>query len=49
MSDVCISVPSIVNMHGVEQYLKIDLSEEEQKLFNYSANTLKEFIKAIEF
>jgi len=48
MSDVCISIPSIVNIHGVEQYLKIDLSEEEQKLFNHSANTLKNFIKAIE-
>ena len=49
MSDVCISIPSIVNIHGVEQYLKIDLSMEEQKLFKHSANTLKEFIKAIKF
>jgi L-lactate dehydrogenase len=49
ISDVCISVPSTVNIHGVEQYLKIELTEEEQKLFNYSAKTLKEFIKAIEF
>jgi len=47
VSDVCISIPSIVNIHGVEQYVKIDLSDEEQKLFNHSANTLKGFIKEI--
>ena len=47
ISDVCISIPSIVNIHGVAQYVKIDLSEEEQKLFKHSANTLKGFIKAI--
>ena len=49
ISDVCISIPSIVNLHGVEQYVKIDLSVEEQKLFKLSANTLKEFIKTIRF
>jgi len=49
VSDVCISIPSIVNINGIEQYVKIDLSDEEQKLFKYSANTLKNFIKAIEF
>jgi len=48
VSDVCISIPSIVNIHGVAQYVKIDLSDEEQELFKHSANTLKGFIKAIE-
>jgi L-lactate dehydrogenase len=48
ISDVCISIPSIVNIHGVGEYVKIDLSDEEQNLFKHSANTLKGFIKAIE-
>src|ERR1035437_1968828 len=48
VSDVCISIPSVVNIHGVGEYVKIDLSDEEQELFKHSANTLKTFIKAIE-
>jgi len=47
VSDVCISIPSVVNIHGVEQYVRIELSDEEQKLFKHSANTLKGFIHAI--
>ena len=47
ISDVCISIPSIVNIHGVEQYVRIDLSDEEQELFKHSANTLKGFIRGI--
>lgn len=49
ISDVCISIPSIVNITGVEQYLKLDLSDQEQELFKHSANTLKNIIKTIEF
>jgi len=48
ISDVCISIPSIVNIKGVVQFVKPDLSEEEQKLFIHSANTLKELIKTID-
>jgi L-lactate dehydrogenase len=47
ISDVCISIPSIVNINGVEQYLKLKLSEPEEKLFKHSANTLKEIIKSL--
>jgi len=49
ISDVCISIPSIVNMKGLEQYVRLDLSEEEEELFKHSANTLKGFIRGIEF
>ena len=48
INDVCISIPSIVNKNGVEQYVRLDLSEEEQELFNHSANTLKKFIQSID-
>jgi len=48
INDVCISIPSIVNINGVEQYVRIELSEEEQELFIHSANTLKKFIQSID-
>jgi L-lactate dehydrogenase len=44
INDVCISIPSIVNKNGVEKYLKLELSDIEQKQFKHSANTLKEII-----
>lgn len=47
MKDVCISIPSIVNRNGVEQYLKLKLSDKEQKLFKHSAITLKKILKTI--
>jgi len=47
VSDVCLSIPSHVNKNGVEQYLKLDLSEKEQELFKYSADTLKKIIKTV--
>jgi len=48
ISDVCISIPSIVNINGVEQYVKLDLSAEEEQLFRHSAETLKKFIQTID-
>jgi L-lactate dehydrogenase len=48
ISDVCISIPSHVNINGVEQYLKLELSDQEQEMFKHSANTLKKIIKTIE-
>ncbi len=47
ISDVCISIPSHVNINGVEQFLKLDLSGQEQELFKHSANTLKQILKSI--
>lgn len=49
VNDVCLSLPSIVNKNGVEQFLRIDLSLEEQKKFKHSAKTLKGIIKSIKF
>jgi L-lactate dehydrogenase len=48
INDVCISIPSHVNINGVEQYLKLELSEIEQEQFKHSANTLKNIIKTID-
>ncbi|NEW85121.1 MAG: L-lactate dehydrogenase [Mariniphaga sp.] len=49
ISDVCISIPAIVNNSGVEKYVKLNLSNQEQKLFLHSANALKNLIKEINF
>ncbi len=49
IDDVCLSVPSLVNSSGVERFLRIDLSEEEQKQLKFSADTLKEIIQTIKF
>lgn len=48
ISDVCISIPSLVNKNGVEKYLKLDLSVKEQELFKHSAATLKNIIEKID-
>jgi L-lactate dehydrogenase len=48
ISDICLSVPSRVNINGADQYLRLDLSEQEQKLLKYSASTLKKIVKTID-
>jgi L-lactate dehydrogenase len=45
INDICISIPAIVNKQGVEQFLKLELSEHEQSLFQHSAETIKMIIK----
>lgn len=47
ISDVCMSIPSHVNIQGVDRYLKLELSDLEQDLFKHSANTLKNILKTI--
>jgi L-lactate dehydrogenase (EC 1.1.1.27) len=48
-NDVCISIPSQINKNGVEKFLKLKLSDQEQEQFKHSANRLKEVIKSIKF
>ncbi|HNY06752.1 MAG TPA: L-lactate dehydrogenase [Bacteroidales bacterium] len=49
VSDVCISIPSCVNNNGVEQYLRLELSDKEQEQFRHSADTLKKIISSLNF
>ena len=49
ITDVCISIPSQINRNGVERFLKLELSDQEQKEFKHSGTTLKEIIKTIKF
>jgi L-lactate dehydrogenase len=47
IKDVCISLPSIVGIHGVEKVLELPISDEEVALFKKSANILSGIIKEI--
>jgi len=47
ISDVCLSIPSIVNRKGVEKFLRIEFSPLEQEQFKKSAETLKDIIKTL--
>ena len=42
---IYIGVPAIINKNGVKDILKLNLNEEDQKLFNHSCEIMKENIK----
>jgi len=48
VSDVCLSVPSIVNSDGVSQVLKLPLDDSEVKMFQKSASVLKDVINSLD-
>jgi L-lactate dehydrogenase len=47
ISDVCLSIPSLVNRNGVVKFLRLELSSREQGQLRHSAKTLKEIIDNI--
>lgn len=47
IKDICLSIPSIVNRTGVQKFLKLKLSQSEEKLLKYSADSLKDVMKTI--
>lgn len=49
ISDIALSVPSIVGKNGIEKILEFPLNEEELKKLRYSAGFLKESIKKISY
>lgn len=48
LSDVCLSVPTIVNKNGIERILDIPISNFEQDLLIKSGDSLKEVIKGLD-
>jgi len=48
LSDVSLSVPTLIGGHGVKQVLELPLSEEELTLLQKSGNSLKEVIKTLD-
>lgn len=47
LSDVCLSVPSVVDRNGINRILEVPLSDDEKRLLNRSADTLKQVISQI--
>ena len=47
ITDVALSLPSIVNHNGIDRYLDIRISEDEAKLLEQSAEKLKAVIKEV--
>jgi len=45
ISDIALSVPTIVNAEGIDQILELPLSSDEHTLLHKSADTLKEILK----
>jgi L-lactate dehydrogenase len=48
ISDICLSVPSIVNKTGVKKFLRPQLSEAEQAQLKNSADSLKTVLRSID-
>ena len=46
--DVYAGVPCILNQNGIRHILQLNLTDEEQKKFNHSCETLKHFFKRLE-
>ncbi len=45
VSDVCLSVPCVLNRKGIKEQLKVKFTDEEEELFKKSAETLKATIR----
>ena len=48
VSDVCLSVPSILNKDGVVQTIKLPLENGEIKMFQKSASIMKKLIRSLD-
>lgn len=48
VSDICISLPTIVGAGGAEEVLKLNISAEEEAAFRHSADTLKQRLAMVE-
>lgn len=49
VSDVCLSLPSVVNREGVREFIKLELDEREVAALRHSADVLKSTISKLEF
>jgi L-lactate dehydrogenase len=47
ISDVALSLPCILNRSGIDRYLELHISAEEQRLLEASADKLKSVIKEV--
>lgn len=48
LNDVCLSLPSVVNRHGVSRIVQMELNAEEERLFKHSAHVLQGVIASLD-
>ena len=48
LNDICLSIPSQLNLNGIERIINIPLSEEETRLLKKSADSLKQVISGLD-
>ncbi|HPD00195.1 MAG TPA: L-lactate dehydrogenase [Acetivibrio sp.] len=48
ISDICLSVPAIVNKNGIDKILRVPLSDEEFNLLHKSSDTLKSIVQTLD-
>jgi L-lactate dehydrogenase len=49
VKDICLSLPSVVGVNGVEEVLTLTLEQEEEEGFRSSADKLKSTLKALKY
>lgn len=49
VSDVCLSIPCVLNRKGIKKQLMLPLNAAEEKALKHSADTLKEYISKVKF
>lgn len=49
LRDVCLSMPSVINRHGVDRVLELPLTDDERTALRTSATTIMETIRAVGF
>ena len=49
VSGVCLGVPTIVGRAGVEELVRMRLTDEEERQFHHSAASLREFLESVGF
>ena len=47
INDVCLSIPAVINKHGIKEQLILPLSKDEVKKLKKSASIIKEYIKSV--
>ena len=48
LSDVCLSLPSIINRNGIDKILEVPIDDNEKELLIRSGNSLKDIIKMLD-
>jgi malate dehydrogenase len=48
LKDIYIGVPVILGANGIEKIIELNLNEEEQKLLNESAESVKKVMKVLD-